>query len=124
MGIAIGTKFAAPYASIFRDQHETKFLESQILKPLVWFRYIDDIFFIWTHGEEKLKKFMKDFNSFSDDIKFTFEFDKRSISFLDLKVFSSNGKLMTSLYSIPTDCHQYLLYKPSHPEHNNLFPEK
>ena len=26
------------------DQHETDFLETQILKPLVWFRYIDDSF--------------------------------------------------------------------------------
>ena len=42
------------------DQHKTKFLESQTLKPLVWFRHIDDIFLIWTHGEEKLKKFMED----------------------------------------------------------------
>ena len=28
------------------DQLETKFLENQNLKPLVWFHYIDDIFFI------------------------------------------------------------------------------
>ena len=66
------------------DQHETKFLETQILKPLVWFRYIDDILFIWTHGEEKLKKFIENFNSFSHDIKFTYEFDEESISFSGL----------------------------------------
>ena len=68
------------------DQHETKFLETQILKPLVWFRYIDDILFIWTHGEEKLKKFIENFNSFSHDIKFTYEFDEESISFLGLSL--------------------------------------
>ena len=73
---------------------------------MIWFRYIDDIFFIWTHGEENLKKDLEDFHSFSYDIKFTYEFDKESVSFLDLKVFSSNGKLMVSLYSKPTDCHQ------------------
>ena len=68
------------------DQHETKFLETQILKPLVWFRYIDDILFIWTHGEEKLKKFIENINSFSHDIKFTYEFDEESISFLGLSL--------------------------------------
>ena len=68
------------------DQHETKFLETQILKPLVWFRYIDDILFIWTHGEEKLKKFIENFNSFSHDIKFTYEFDEEGISFLGLSL--------------------------------------
>ena len=34
-GTAIGTKFAPPYACIFMDQFETKFLENQNLKPLV-----------------------------------------------------------------------------------------
>ena len=31
-GTAIGTKFASPYACIFKDEHETKFLQS---KPLL-----------------------------------------------------------------------------------------
>ena len=99
------------------DQYKTKFLETQILKPLVWFRYIDDIFFIWTHGGEKLKKFMEDFNSFCGDSKFTYEFDKDSTSFLSLKIIASNGKLATSLYDKPADCHRYLHYKSSYPEH-------
>ena len=45
-GTAIDTKFAPPYACIFMDQVETEFLKTQKHKPLVWFRYIDDIFFI------------------------------------------------------------------------------
>ena len=48
---------------------------------------------------------MEDFNSVSYDIKFTYEFDKENMPFLDLEVISSNDKLMTSLYSKPTDCH-------------------
>ena len=49
---------------------------------------------------------MEDFNWFShDDIKFTFEFDKENISFVNLKVTSCNGKRMTSLYNKPTDCY-------------------
>ena len=57
------TKFAPQYACIFTDQHKTKFLETQILKFLVWFCYTDDIFFIWTHSEQKLKKLMEIFIS-------------------------------------------------------------
>lgn len=60
-----------------------KFLKTHILKPLLRFCYIDDIFLIWTHGEEKLKKFMKNFNSVSND-----ELDKENIFILDLKVIS------------------------------------
>ena len=48
-GTAIGTKFAPPYACLFMDKIETTFLQTQELQPLVWFRYIKDIFFIWTH---------------------------------------------------------------------------
>ena len=61
---AIGTKFAPTYVSIFMDEIETNFLDTQEFKPLVWFRYIDDVFFIWTHGKEKLEEFLKDFNNY------------------------------------------------------------
>ena len=30
------------------------------MKPLVWFRYIDGVFFIWTHGQEKLDSFLEE----------------------------------------------------------------
>ena len=43
---AIGTNFAPSYACLFMDQLGTKFLKNQNLKLFVWFRYIDDIFFI------------------------------------------------------------------------------
>ena len=107
-GTAIGTKFAPPYACIFMDQVESKFLQTQKFQPLVWFRYIDDIFFIWTHGERSLK---------NPNIKFAYEFSEASINFLDLNVKFSSVKLQTSLYVKPTDCHQYFHFQSSHPKH-------
>ena len=41
---AIGTKFVPPYACIFMEKVEIEFLESQVYRLLVWFRYIDDVF--------------------------------------------------------------------------------
>ena len=38
-------------------------------------------------------------------------------SALDEWLLSSNAKLITSLYSKPTDCHQYLHYGSCNPEH-------
>ena len=58
-------------------------------------------FFIWTHGEENLRNFMGEFNLLNDDLKFTYEHNKDTISFLDLKVILSNDKSITSLYSKP-----------------------
>ena len=45
LGTAIGTKWVPSYACIFMSEFETRFIESQQNKTLVWFRYIDDIFF-------------------------------------------------------------------------------
>ena len=70
----IGTKFAPPYAYIFMDHLENSFWKKQTLKPLAWLRYIDNVFFIWTHSEEELKEFMIELNSFDSNIKFTYEY--------------------------------------------------
>ena len=98
-------------------QVESKFLKTQKFQPLAWFRYIDDIFFFWTHGENSLKNFMIEFNTFNPNIKFTYDFSEAIINFLDLNVKLSNGKFQTSLYVKPTDCHQYLHFQSSHLKH-------
>ena len=54
-GTAIGTKMAPAYASIVMSIFERKLLTGSCYKPLVWFRYIDDIFATWKYGEDKLK---------------------------------------------------------------------
>ena len=69
---------------------------------------IHDIFFIWTHGEEKLKNFFNLCNSFDPPIKFEETTSTTSILFLDVQVINNNGKLITDLYTKPTDTHQYL----------------
>ena len=100
------------------DQLENEFLDTQILKPLVWLRYIDDIFFIQTHSEEELKKFMGELNSFDTNIKFTYEYSDKRVSFLDLQVDIVHGKLITSLFVKPASLYvQYVHYSSSHPEH-------
>ena len=62
------------------DDVESKFLETQLLQPLIWLRYID-VFFIWTHGEETLKLFLMNLNNYNPHIKFTYELNKEHISF-------------------------------------------
>ena len=120
-GTAIGTKFAPRYACFFIDKIETAFLETQELQPLVWFRYIDDIFFIWTHGEQELQTFLRSLNEFHTDIKFTYESSKESIAFFDLKASVRNSKIIADLYVKYTDRHQYLHYLPAHPNHTKRF---
>ena len=57
-GTAMGTKIAPAYANLFMGDLEQEILPQSPLKPLVWWRYIDDVFMIWPHGEEKLNEFV------------------------------------------------------------------
>ena len=54
---AIRTKFLPPYPCIFMEYIETEFLKTQIIKPWLWKKFIDDNFIIWTDSEKNLNKF-------------------------------------------------------------------
>ena len=116
-GTAIGTKFAPPYACIFMDYIETEFLKSQEIKPWLWERFIDDIFFIWTDTEENIDKFFEDLNKFHPNLKFTYEKSREKINFLHIVIKFKEDKIITDLFCKPTDGHQYLHYDSSHAEH-------
>ena len=54
-GTAFGTKFAPPYSTLLMAELEEEIIKESGYKPYLWWRYIDDIFFLWEHGENKLK---------------------------------------------------------------------
>ena len=89
------------------DKGKTDFLKRQELQSFVWLRYINDIFFIWTHREAEPKTFMEGLNNFLPNFKFTSESSKKRVSFLDLNVNLENGSVTTDLHTTSTDCHQY-----------------
>ena len=70
-GTAIGTKFAPPYNILFMAELEEEILEKVEFKPYLWWRYIDDIFFLWEHGEEKRKSSIDNINKMQPTVKFT-----------------------------------------------------
>ena len=117
-GTAIGTKMAPPYAIIYMSYFEEKFLEEMSLKPLVWWRYIDDIFMLWQHGEEELKKFLECLNCYHPTIKFTADYSRDKINFLDVEVIKKDNRLITDLFIKPTDTHQYLHATSCHVFHS------
>jgi hypothetical protein len=56
-------------------------------KPTHWYRYVDDTFVVWPHGEEELRKVLDHLNSIHHNIKFTMEVEKnQSLPFLDVLV--------------------------------------
>ena len=97
-----------PHAVLFMAALEEKILYKVKKKPNVWQRYTDDIFFIWEHGEELLKEFLNEINSFHSTIKFTADWSKEKVNFLYVEVTLNNGVLSTNLFVKPTDKHQFL----------------
>ena len=93
------------------------------MRPLVWIRYIDDIFFIWTGSKESLNTFVSFTNDYTDNnkmksrIKFETNISENSVNFLDVKVNLNNGKITTDLYTKPTGAHLFLNATSSHPTH-------
>ena len=115
----MGTKMAPSYANLFMGKFEQEAPPTAPHSPLIWWRYIDDIFLLWTHGEDKLNGFITYLNNLHPTIKFTGSFSYNEIPFLDVNVMLLNGRLETDLYVKPTDKHQYLLkqWSSCHPSH-------
>ena len=102
---AIGTRIALPYAIIFMDPLEEDTRSNRYLKPLIWWRYIDDIFMMREHGEEDLQKFFETLNFYHPTIKFTAEYSRAKINFLDVTVTKKSNQLVFDLYVKPTETH-------------------
>ena len=83
-GTAIGTLIAPSFAITYIDSFEEKHIYTYQNQPMIYLRYIDDVFIIWQHGEDKLKEFFKHVNSSSEHIKFTTEQSTKEIPFLDV----------------------------------------
>ena len=78
--------------------------------PFGTWRYIDDIFMIWTEGLENLNTFVNYLNNLHPTIKFTSNHSFANIPFLDLMVSLKDGLIETDLYTKPTDKHhEYLI---------------
>ena len=57
-GTAMGTKMAPSYANLFMGKFEENALADASHSPLIWWRFINDIFLLWTHGEDLLNSFI------------------------------------------------------------------
>ncbi len=119
-GTAMGTKVAPTFANIFMGKFEHDYVYTHPLysKVLMWLRFIDDIFFIFTGTLIELKQFFHDLNHTRlKSIKFTMDYSNEKINFLDTTIRIENGSLVSNLYTKPTDSHSYLLYNSCHPKH-------
>ena len=52
------------------EHFENNFVQNYNYKPLIWWRYVDDIFAIYQHNEHHLHDFLNYMNSIEPTIKF------------------------------------------------------
>ena len=90
----MGTICAPSYANTFMDHFERKCIYPLTEgKSLTYFRYINNIFLIWTRTKNELDQFFKDLSKKHPSIKFDYKASKDCIVILDTEIYLHNGKL-------------------------------
>lgn len=121
-GTAMGKKFSPHYADIFMAVFESQALKKCKFKPFLYFRFLDDIFLIWTYTLDLFQKFLDVFNNHSATIKFKANIDFHTITFLDVQIykgkqFQTTNILDTKVHFKDTDTHELLHKQSFHPPH-------
>ena len=76
---------------------EERMISEYDLDPLVWWRFLDDVFLIWLHGKETLLEFLNFVNGYHHCIKYTWEWSTKRLSYLVVMILVENGKILTDV---------------------------
>ena len=117
-GTALGTPMAPNYPNLSMENFEQNLLpdysQKSGLSPLVRFRFINDIFFVWTGNKDSLNHFISFTQSYSKSknmkskIKFEIPLSTNEVHFLDIAVSWNYGKLRATLFTKAIDSHFYV----------------
>ncbi|XP_042859141.1 uncharacterized protein LOC122245261 [Penaeus japonicus] len=115
-GTAIGASVSVAIAEIFVHASIEMKRKKLVTQPSVFYRYIDDIFGIFTGTEAELLEYHEELNKIHPDLKFTVEYSKKELPFLDTMVYlDDQGNVQTTVYHKPSNTHQYLHFQSCHP---------
>ena len=114
-GTMMGTPFGVEYSCSFMIYQETKLLERyNNSKPVLYLRYIDDIFGISEMPRDQLDLFMQAVKDDHQALQYT-ETVGREVNMLDTTLKVEGTKITSTLFTKSTDSHSYLLFDSSHP---------
>jgi hypothetical protein len=117
LGTAMGKVFSPSLANIYLLEFDESAMNGFPIRPLLFFRYLDDVFMIWPGSVAQLKDFELFLNGLIPDIKITLEFSDSQISFLDVLIYVEDERLKTRTFFKQTDTHQLLHTQSFHPSH-------
>jgi retron-type reverse transcriptase len=93
-GTAMDSPLSPIICNIYLEHIETQAINSFGVTPVLFNRYVDDVFAIWPESECPVLEFLDHLNSQSAETKFTIEHEQENkLPFLDVKV----KKLMVAL---------------------------
>jgi len=121
-GTAMGKRFAPSLANIYMRKFDELAMTGSDGKPENYFRFLDDIFFVWRGSLQQLKSFESYINTLVPGIKVTLNPRQACVEFLDLLIYKNNNAngtatLQTKVFFKPTDTHQLLHADSAHPNH-------
>lgn len=120
-GTAMGKTFAPNCADLYLEDFDKKAMHDFRIHPLLFFRFLDDTFFLWPGTVDELKEFETFLNNLIQDIKITLTYSHTEVNFLDTTVFKHTVNevttLQTKIYFKETDTHQLLHTSSFHPKH-------
>ena len=137
IGTAMGTSFSVTYAIIFMIWLETPIINEFQQHIVLYKRYIDDIFLIWSGSTAELCRFRERLGNANDNIKLEWQgtpsaedalnpakFDQhqhRQVNFLDLDITvvysSGSADFAFRVYRKPGTAYAYLPYGSYHARH-------
>lgn len=120
-GTAMGKSFAPNLANLYLIDFDRQAMNGFKIKPSIFYRFLDDIFFLWSGTIEELKEFESFLNSIIPSIKVTLTASLTEANFLDTTIFkhtdNDDTTLQSKVYFKPTDTHQLLHTSSFHPPH-------
>ena len=119
LGMAMGVDFAPSAANLYLLNLDQQAL-NYFITPILFFRYIDDLFWVWDGTEHQLQDFHTYLNSIIPGITLKLTYHKSHLNFLDTTVFKHINPdgltyLHTKIFFKTTDTHQLLHPTSFHP---------
>lgn len=114
-GVAMGSALGPTMANVYLNAKVDAALREH---EAVHFtrRFLDDVFFV-LDGNTNIPQFQQDLDNIDrENMKFTLEHDKNSVSFLDLVIYKHEDGLRVRNYVKPTNKFLYIPYKSFHTE--------
>ena len=117
VGLPMGSPLSGVLANLYMEYLEDELLPTLAEQPLLWLRYVDDVFIIWPDNLD-FENFFSRVNTLAPTINFTVEKEANGcLPFLDTTVIRNNTQLNFKVYRKPNSVNTYIHNFSNHPFH-------